>query len=495
MKNIVIWGYTGYKWLSVPLAKEIKRKHQAKVHFICTNAQSIEYWKRHDPEGIIDSFVTIGHFFFEYDQCGDGSDEIYAHARELEHIYGVYVVDVLQTDRHLGRGFFAGGIGHPRSHMSEKADYMKSVNFFNRAFKFWEEYFDRTQPDLVIGLSSSIVGKICTVVARHRTVPVRTLFLAGYQSYHGWATDEYFSLSGIRKNFETITDCNSWVVKDELAGLRRLPVSNAYNHEVLNYRTIRFVFKKMFRQCRSYISRKRHRIITMGNYKLLEQLRYLYHVRHDVRLFDKLSLTNPNALIGKSYVFFPLHVEPESSVGMQSPEFNDQFALVEFIAKNLPAGTVLVVKEHIAAIGRRPKEFYTTILDIPNVVMVFPFTYALDIARGAKAVATITGTLGMEAAVLGIPVISFGLHNNYNILPHVYTVESWTALRPLLTQLCGKDSEEAQNKRKEDGRRYLAAVKKACIDLSWIDYASKDRPSASEKEVQVIYDSLMKSLV
>ena len=334
-------------------------------------------------------------------------------------------------------------------------------------------------------------------MAHSRGIPTRVFILANYQAYHGWAVDEYYSLPEIRKKFESVNDgqCKRLASNEELAKLRRLPLADSNYHRYSRYKTIGFLFGDIFQKCQAYAYRKCKGIVTMGNYKFSEKIKMSFRVYRDMKAIDYLLSVRVDELRDTSYIFFPLHVEPESSVGMMSPEMNEQLACVELLAKNLPAGIQLVVKEHLAAVGRRPKEFYSTILDIPNVIMLSPYAYALDAARGAKAVAVITSTLGMEAAILGIPVISFGRHNNYNFLPHVRVVDSWMELRPLLASLCREDSHEARAKRSADGRRYVAALKLCTIDLGWTNYASQqDRAPASAKEVEAIYTALMKSL-
>lgn len=494
-RSVVVWGYTNHQWLWVPLARELKRRNGTAVHFLCTNEQSVAYWKRQDSDGVIDSFTTTNHFFLHYNDALADVSVVFAEARAYEHRYGVYVADVLQTDRHLGRGFSAAGPGHARSQLSEWATYAKSVHLFNRVMRFWEEYFDRVQPSCIIGNVASVAGKCCSVIARHRGIPMRTLFLLYYQAYHAWATDEYYGMPQIAATFRTITDTDAdRIVSDaELAGMRRLPFTDAYYRTFAQQASLFVLLQKSFRQVRHAAARRARGVVTSGNYHLAEQLRALARTRADLRQLARLPLADTAALVGVSYVFFPLHVEPESSMGLMAPEMNEQLACVELLAKNLPAGVHLVVKEHLAAVGRRPRDFYATLMDIPNLVMLSPHAYALDVARGACAVAVITGTLGLESAVLGVPVVSFGLHNLYGFLPHVHTVESWTALRQLLARLCAGDDPAARAQRIRDGRRFLAALKTVGVDFSWSDYAAKQRPPATPREVNACYQSLLAS--
>ena len=73
-------------------------------------------------------------------------------------------------------------------------------------------------------------------------------------------------------------------------------------------------------------------------------------------------------LEGKRFIFFPLSTEPES-LQMLSPEYFYQLAFITSIARDLPVGVYLVVKEHLAAVGRRPKDFYGQIMEFKNVIV------------------------------------------------------------------------------------------------------------------------------
>lgn len=496
MKNIVFWGSVVYKWMRRPFLEEIKKGEGASIHFICTTPQDIEYWKKEGCENLIDTFITVGGFFHEYDQCSDPVEEIYKKARDYESKYGMYIVDALQADRHLGRGFSAAGIGHPKSELSDKADYVKSVNLFNKLIEFWEEYFDKTRPDLVIGVSSGIIGKALLAVMHHRGIPLRLIVSARYKSHYYWAFDEYYSSPEIKRYFESISNVKEFVDDKELEdAIHSADVSKAYKH-FIQIRSPFALSKRILSQIKRQIYRRYNNIVSMGNYKPMENIKYLCRVHNEAKAMERFKAIDAEYLSSKSYVFFPLHCEPEAALGALSPEFNEQMALIEFIAKNLPAGTVLAVKEHIFAIGRRPRDFYSTLLQIPNVVMVSPYAYALDIAKKARCVAVITSSLGTEAVIMGVPVIAFGIHNNFSFLPHAYVVESWKELRPLLAKLCSDDMMKTAEQRKQDGKRYLAALKASSMNFEKcliIDRRIKSE-DITEKDASGLYLALKKSL-
>lgn len=493
MKSVVIWAQSNFNWLWVGFAGKIKRETGAKIHFTGFYPNGTKFWESQDKNGVIDSITDANFFAAEYDIWGDPPEKVYGKARYYEEKYGMFFVDVLQSDRHLGRGFYAGGAGHPRSEFSKKAEYLKSVNMFNKACRFWEDYFDRIKPDLIIGFASGIVGKTFIAIARAKNIPVRTLTHSRYQSYYYWAADEYDSWPEAIALFSKIKDVNN-IKDEELDSIRRHPRGESGYKRWNKYRSISFVIGESFYQIRKYLGRKFGNVAKIGNYGLIGNLKYVYAMHSAFKSINKYTTVKLEDLNDMPYVLYSLQEEPETALSLLSPEFNEQLAAIELLAKNLPVGVRLIVKEHIFAVGRRPVDFYSTINDIPNVKMYSVFGYASDVARGAKAVAVITSSVGLETALLGIPVISFGLHNNFNIIPHVYTVQSWTELRPLLAKLCSDETDEEKRKRRLDGKRFLSAIKQAGIDMSFSNYKSKDRGPATEKEIEVLYSALIKSV-
>ena len=113
-------------------------------------------------------------------------------------------------------------------------------------------------------------------------------------------------------------------------------------------------------------------------------------------------------LLDKPYFFYTLHVDPEASTMVISPYQTNQYAAIEAIAKAKPIDSILIVKEHLTMIGRRPKGYYDNINALPGVYMVDPLESSFQFIKGAKAVITITGTPGLEAIMLNKPAIFLG---------------------------------------------------------------------------------------
>jgi hypothetical protein len=137
-----------------------------------------------------------------------------------------------------------------------------------------------------------------------------------------------------------------------------------------------------------------------------------------VKAADALG-TFEQPVAGERYVIYPIHFQPEASTLVQGPMYLDQVALIEDIAKSLPVGVRLYVKEHLSNRGRRPLEFYNAIRSIPAVRLLGPDVDTWELIRNAAAIAVITGTMGWEGLLFGKPVITFG-DVFYNAVPDVY---------------------------------------------------------------------------
>lgn len=101
----------------------------------------------------------------------------------------------------------------------------------------------------------------------------------------------------------------------------------------------------------------------------------------------------------------------------------DQVALLDDIAKSLPIGVRLYVKEHVSNRGRRELSFYEAIRKIKAVRLLGPDTNNWTLIRGAAAVTVITGTTGWEGLLFDKPVVTFG-DVFFNLLPQVHRAGS-----------------------------------------------------------------------
>ncbi len=115
------------------------------------------------------------------------------------------------------------------------------------------------------------------------------------------------------------------------------------------------------------------------------------------------------------YVYFPLHYEPERTTTPDGGAFTDQLRAIARLRALLPPEMAICVKEHPSQfnpfmkghLGRTPA-FYEALGRIAGVHLLPPEASSAELLLGAAAVATITGTVGLEAALLGKRVLVFG---------------------------------------------------------------------------------------
>jgi len=116
------------------------------------------------------------------------------------------------------------------------------------------------------------------------------------------------------------------------------------------------------------------------------------------------------------YAFFPLHKEPEVTLLVYSRPFMNQIEVIRNLARSLPVGMRLVVKEHPACVGYRPLQYYRKLLEIPNVSLAPPELESRSALQHASLVCIISGSIGLEALVLEKPVVHLG-RVPFEILP------------------------------------------------------------------------------
>lgn len=135
-----------------------------------------------------------------------------------------------------------------------------------------------------------------------------------------------------------------------------------------------------------------------------------------VRAFLVDRYVSGRELSQRRYAFFPLHTEPEVSLLVYGRPYVNQIEIIRMLAMSLPVDMVLVVKEHPWMVGKRSLSAYKKMLDIPRVRFVDPKLEARTLVQSAQLVAVVTGSVALEAAMLGKPVITFG-DCPYNLLP------------------------------------------------------------------------------
>jgi Capsule polysaccharide biosynthesis protein len=476
--TVLLGAQSEYRGLLTAVARHLKERRGAHVHLYCATTQEENFYRtRHGAY-----FETIAVDRALYAGCKEpvvDSDAEIAQAQRNEAELGLAYNRLAMTDRHLGRGYALGGFKHPRSYLSRDTSYLQLVQGYNRAISFWRSEFAKKNPAVVVNC-----GKLSALIARAEGVPYRAMTPSRYRNLHYWATNEYFENPALETAYRKCGDPAAVELSapyDTHLQMRRALTRDYELGSTLKVMA-RTIAQRVYWRLRGYEKAR--------GYFLGEDLACAwrsYRARVEMSGAATIRLAD---LEGQPFVFYPLHTEPETALQMQSPEYFYQLSSIAALSRDLPVGVMLAVKEHFAAMGRRPTDFYAQICEFKNVVMLNADEYGLHCARQAAATATITGTSGFEAAAMGKPVISFGRHNLYNFLPHVMVVEDENQIAGYLRRIFDGaiDAESAR----ADGLRFLQAIADASFDLGGYDLTTPDK--VADQDALSAYQALIDSL-
>ena len=151
------------------------------------------------------------------------------------------------------------------------------------------------------------------------------------------------------------------------------------------------------------------------------------------------------------YVFFGFHMQPESSIDVWAPFYSDQFSVAEAIARSVPPTHQILMKPHKSDADTYSRDRLKRLQALPGVRLVSPFADSRPFLERASLVVTIMGTMALESAMLGRPVLMFG-ESKFTLIPGVSSVG---AITDLPAQIRAKLSETRPSR--EDILRGLAS--------------------------------------
>ena len=223
------------------------------------------------------------------------------------------------------------------------------------------------------------------------------------------------------------------------------------------------------------------------------------HPLRTFRLGRRLPLLGMEELAGQGdFAFYPMHFEPEVSLQVFGRPFQNQIEVVRNLALSLPVGTRLLVKEHPRSLGFRKESYYRRLLDIPNVRLVDPFMPTIEIVRRARLIAVVSGSVGLEAAIVGKPVLVLG-QTPYTLMPETMVQQAGN-LNCLSEQI---ESLMKQFRPDEDSlRRYVAALLSISVPVNLYTnlltkqgrYADPDLAKSASEEYRNLARFLCKQL-
>ncbi len=212
----------------------------------------------------------------------------------------------------------------------------------------------------------------------------------------------------------------------------------------------------------------------------------------DLRRFYDAHAVLPDYL--ESYIYVPLHFQPECSTCPMAGAFVDQLMTLQVLSKEAPAGVLLYVKEHPVqrkkGFACRSIDFYRQLLAMSNVRLIEHAADTFILREHCQAVATATGTAGFEAIFRGKPVLMFG-HRFYQYAPGVFSIRTIEDCREAMQAIFtdGKIPEQHYV------RLFLKSMEEKCIHASVTDWHQLQASNLSfEQHVGAISGALLQKI-
>jgi len=231
--------------------------------------------------------------------------------------------------------------------------------------------------------------------------------------------------------------------------------------------------KDWFKAVASYLLSKNDNVKTHYNYFGRNKFQVITSMVSSImkkryrQLFINKNLTTTVDL-KSSFVYFPLAVDLERNLLVNAPFQTNQIEIIRHIAKSLPTGFKLYVKENPSQSTREWRSIseYREIMNIPNVMLIHPTFSSQDLIKQCKIVFTIGGSSGFEAAFYGKPSIVF-TDVGYQILPSVTRIKEIESLHNNIIKSLNKNLVPL------DLEKYLLQLEKNSFKFDWFEFGSK----------------------
>lgn len=315
-------------------------------------------------------------------------------------------------------------------------------------FQYLERLLIKSKPNYIFDFDNSEIGRtVLWLIAQKLGIPYITMEHMRYNSYImptftlGRYTDAYFK----EKYFEVEASTSNILEVERFRELSKIMVedysnnktSKQYNEPLFKdlKKLLNFQFSTIRKTCRKIrIVGVNFTFPFIANYTLalVFFFKLVFRERYLLSRFNCLFEAPDKH---DKYIYFPLHLVPESSTLIKAPFFPNEEEIIRAVSKSLPLGWKLYIKEHGAMVGERPVKFYKSIKRLSNIkfIRMDAFNDPKDWINRSQGVITLTGTGAFEAAMLGKPSIVLG-NVPFEVIRSVHKCTDFTLLPSLIQE-------------------------------------------------------------
>lgn len=331
----------------------------------------------------------------------------------------------------------------------------------------YREFLHRVRPDYVLFPDLEVVdGFVLMNLCRELRIGVLYFTSMRFLGRSYFASDPYET---IPPYFGQFTEADSRAARLIIARFRNrqsldpvsdypqvLPPKPSLMRRLITTPRLRWGFERLHASEETFRMR-----ITRNMLHVMTPLRRQRFELLSARYFDIRDTVAP---LPDRFVFYAMQYTPESSINGLEPYYVDQGRVIDALLLNLPPGHRLVVKEHPAMAGMRPMSFYRDLRRKPGLVLAHPRVDTRRLMTQASVVTTVTGTVGLEAYLLGKPCVLFGR----NFFSHLcYRAPAVAELRAFLERVIATHVPPTEERTEEEIAKLLNVGGNFLISDPW----------------------------
>jgi len=303
---------------------------------------------------------------------------------------------------------------HPKYNLNYEFTEEEILNLVEQECILYERILEEIKPDfLCLFMTNNHPTQLLYEICKNKKIKILMLIPTKFRgrfliSENEYGVDKVGELNTEILNSKTDEDVEKfWNKYNLLKHVKNFEKTHFKSHTWLRYKAILDFFldfgDQSYMQRYTNFGRTKFKVLSdKSNRKLKKSVRTSFL---DKNLDRKIS--------SKSFVYFPLHYEPERITLTAGRFYPDQITAITNIARSLPVGIKLYVKEHPAqgTLGWRKTSFYKQIMKMPNVKLLHPSVTHEEIMKKCSLVITIAGSAALEAAFFKKPAIILGEMN------------------------------------------------------------------------------------
>lgn len=215
-----------------------------------------------------------------------------------------------------------------------------------------------------------------------------------------------------------------------------------------------------------------------------------YFLRHMAVTQEEYNRKAPKPDYSKKYIYYAMHLTPESSTLPNARVFSQQYQAIEILAKAAAKyGIWIYAKEHYTQ-PTRDKNYYARLQSIKNLRFVPTTESSYDLMEHCVATATLTGTSAVEGALMGKPGLVIGDGHYWKGMPGVIEVHGQQD-----TQRAIKQFLDGYTIDQDDLKRYFYAMQKNVIPYAYGDDKTKEENERLFAETKKVFYGIIKDYI